>query len=238
MKHFLAIGTFIFVCASRQLAALDVGWELLDFAQMNRTSAPSFQSSYLQASHFSITSNILNENEYKSAHQTLSGNNWPQTPTPDLTKYFEATFTPSSGASIDFTTFQIPLWRETDVNDVGPRFWVLRSSRDGYVSNIGAPIDTLASDFALPLTANFDLSAFSGINAPLTFRLYGYAAPNASGSGGVHIDRYKVYLTATVVPEPSLIPLLLLGSLLIFWKCRNASQGAAASPSRQRRQAL
>jgi len=224
MKHPFALGTLILVCASQHLAAVDVGWELLDFAQTNRTSVPSFQSSYLTASNFSITSNITNENEYKSAHQTLSGNNWPQTPTPDLTKYFEVTFTPSLGATIDFTTFQIPLWRETDVNDVGPRFWSLRSSRDGYISDIGTSIDTITSDFSHPLTAYFDLSSFSGVDSPLTFRLYGYAAPNTSGSGGVHIDRYKVYLTATVVPEPSLTHLLFLGLFLILWRRMRAEQ--------------
>ncbi|NTW53689.1 MAG: hypothetical protein HGB15_02765 [Chlorobaculum sp.] len=121
--------------------------------------------------------------------------------------YFTFTITANPGYQIDFTNFAFNGQR----NAAGPSSFVLRSSVDGYTSNIGAVITTSTSG----TTYTIDLSAtnFQNVGA-ITFRLYGYNA--TSPFGQYSINDYVLNGTAAAVPEPGAIALLGVGSLLMF----------------------
>jgi endonuclease I/endonuclease/exonuclease/phosphatase family metal-dependent hydrolase len=103
----------------------------------------------------------------------------------DADDYYEITLTPNSGYEIDFTSFSFDERR----SGTGIRNWAVRSSLDSYASDISSgsvPDDT---NFR---TQTVDLSGttYQGINAAITFRIYGYGAE--AGTGTWRIDNLTV----------------------------------------------
>ena len=76
----------------------------------------------------------------------------------------------------------------------GPTELVIRSSSDGYSSNIGSM--AVGTGFS---GLNIGLS-LTGIEATTSFRIYAYSAPSASG--GLRLDNLKINGTVTLVPLP------------------------------------
>lgn len=104
--------------------------------------------------------------------------------------YFEIALAPEAGYAFSLTSLQFSTQRSA----TGPQRGELRSSLDGFQSAIGSPI---AHPTALAPVGPFDLSsaAFQSLSAPVTFRLYGYAASSASGT--LRIDNIALTGTAT-----------------------------------------
>jgi hypothetical protein len=94
--------------------------------------------------------------------------------------YFEFTITPLNGANLDINEIAFGERR----NASGIREFTLRSSLDGYASNIitpvGVPDDGNTRAHKLAIGASFDAIASS-----ITFRLYGYFSETSTGRWGI-----------------------------------------------------
>ena len=91
--------------------------------------------------------------------------------------YIQFTVTPNSGFYFSLTSF-VFAW---DRSATGPNSVALRSSIDGYGSNIGSITGLAASQ----TTGNtITISGISTITTATTFRLYGYGGTGTTGTGG------------------------------------------------------
>lgn len=110
----------------------------------------------------------------------------------DLNKYFEVTVTPASGFSLDLSDIKFLVQRSGQ----GIRQYAVRSNRDNYAANLPASITPSNTDLQVVATNIFQvvdastsaetgskvtLTGFTAINAPVTFRFYGF---NAEATGG------------------------------------------------------
>jgi hypothetical protein len=98
----------------------------------------------------------------------------------DANDYFEFTLTPNSGAAISFISAGITLQNSA----TGPLAnWVLRSSKDGFSSDIGS-----LSSNSTGILNSVDLSApaFQNINTAITFRIYAWGASSGTGTFSVN----------------------------------------------------
>lgn len=131
---------------------------------------------------------------------SINAYGWTTGSTPGANDYYTFTITPDSGFKVSFTNIQYNVQRDGD----GPTTGVVRSSLDGFTSNIGSP-------FAITTTATaqtIDLSgaAYQNLTSPIEFRIYGY---NASGFFGTFRLQYssagapgvQVNGSVAVVPE-------------------------------------
>ena len=96
-------------------------------------------------------------------------------PTFDVNDYFEFTLNPNSGAAINFLNFSYT----AQASATGPTSFVLRSSVDGFIANIGTPTAT-------GVTIGLSAAAYQGIIAPITFRIYGWAASSTTGTFSIN----------------------------------------------------
>jgi hypothetical protein len=97
----------------------------------------------------------------------------------DLTQYIEFTITPNAGFQISISSVVFLYQR----SGTGPRTYALRSSFDGYVSNLGGAL--AGADVTTTQTFNFAFSALTpACNVPITFRLYAYNSEATGGTGG------------------------------------------------------
>jgi len=94
--------------------------------------------------------------------------------------YFEFTITPSNGTTLDIN--EIAFGERRNAN--GIREFTLRSSLDGYTSNIISPVsvpdDGNTRAHKLAIGASFD-----AITSSITFRLYGYFSETSTGRWGI-----------------------------------------------------
>lgn len=104
-----------------------------------------------------------------NANNRYNANGW-NTVSIDLTAYFEWTLTPDTGCEIDFTSFVYTSQRSNNSIDN----FALRSSVDGFVADIGAPVFN-------GTTINLSAGAYQNINSAITFRFYAWGA-GASGN--------------------------------------------------------
>jgi hypothetical protein len=113
----------------------------------------------------------------------------------DLGIYFEVTLTPQTGYSVDFTGITFTSQR----SGTGIRTYVVRSSADGYTTNLPASINPANAQLSVESgnvffrtsdantaaqngsTITLSGAPFTARETPLTFRIYGY---NAEASGG------------------------------------------------------
>ncbi|MGE8343226.1 MAG: heparin lyase I family protein [Flavobacterium sp.] len=100
-------------------------------------------------------------------------------------QYFEFNLQPASGYKIDFSNLTFTA-RKGNIADPGT--YVMRSSVDGFASDITPP-QTFSGTAATLLT--YDLSPLSNIKAPITFRLYWYGSDKISGTPLVGIDDFS-----------------------------------------------
>jgi hypothetical protein len=95
----------------------------------------------------------------------------------DFTKYYQFSITPNGGFNMNLSavTFQ------TQRSNTGPATWVLRSSLDGYASNIatGSVPTAFAQQTSGVLTSN---PAYQGISSETIFRIYGLSATSTGGT--------------------------------------------------------
>lgn len=148
-----------------------------------------------------VTASNLTKNGFttSSGAGSFRGNDWPLgatngsstfTGSIDPTKYIEFTLTAATGQTFSNPKVRFDLYRSS----TGPRQWAWRSSLDNYASNIvldsvGASVTQAAgvmtlTDVAQAFTGNMFQLNQSNLTT-ITFRLYGYNAEAATGTGGL-----------------------------------------------------
>ena len=147
----------------------------------------------------SLGSSILS-GAYNGGTVYFGEDGWP-TGGLDANAYLQFTLTPNSGKLLSITVLSMHIRRSTTgtPSGSGPNNWALRSSLDGYSSNITSGIlstnSTPAINISLPVS-------FLNLTTTVGFRLYGYNA-TVSPSGGLNRFVYD-NITATgslILPE-------------------------------------
>lgn len=119
--------------------------------------------------------NRLGGQDWFDAGDTAAGTTLAESVTGN--DYIQFTVTPNSGFYFSLTSF-VFAW---DRSGTGPNSVALRSSIDGYGSNIGVVSGLPASQSTGNTIA---ISGISTITTATTFRLYGYGATGTAGTGG------------------------------------------------------
>lgn len=104
---------------------------------------------------------------------------WPTGTTINTNMYIEFTLTPNAGYTLNLSSINLTLRRSTTGSPAGsgPRAWALRSSLDGFSTNITAQtLTTSATMVSVPLGG-----IYNNLYSPITFRLYGYDVFNNPG---------------------------------------------------------
>jgi gliding motility-associated-like protein len=114
--------------------------------------------------------------------------------------YYEITITPDAGYSIDFSTIT---W-DADRSGTGPQNWYMRSSLDGYSSDIGS--GTNPSSFGGQSVSTG--ASFDNITSAVTFRIYNTnvssSSCNCTSGGSIRIDNLTFNGTVNVAcSDPS-----------------------------------
>lgn len=104
---------------------------------------------------------------------------WPTATTIDTNTYLEFTLTPNAGYTLNLSSIDFNIRRSTtgSPQGAGPRMWALRSSLDGFASDITARTLTTS-----PTTTSVSLGgAYVNLPGAITFRVYGYDVFNNPG---------------------------------------------------------
>lgn len=159
------------------------------------------------------------------ANNRFNTRSWDASPAVNTGKYIYFTLTPDAGYAIDFTSF---VYTGTS-SGTGPTGLTIRSSVDGYSSNIGTPATTGAS---ISLTG----AAYQNITSPITFRVYATGATDATGTYSINDFTFygtmRVLCTSptaiefasqpTIVAQNAVMP-----PVLVRAKCSNGMVAAA-----------
>lgn len=121
----------------------------------------------------------------------------------DLNDYFEISFQPDAGYSLNLTEFSFK-YRKGHANS--PTNYAVRYSVDSFASNLatGTQTDTFQ-------TATVALSD-TGLTGLIRFRIYGWGA--AASNRPMIVD--DINLQGSVIPEPGLLALMSLSPLLLM----------------------
>ena len=158
---------------------------------------------------------------FSSSFFLLGGepNLWNTGSTVNTNQYVEFAVQPGAGFQVDFTNLQLNAKQDETQLDL-----VLRSSVDGFTSNLGTQV-SLTDSFN---TYSFDLSSLAPQTGPVQFRLYGLNADsstifffgensaNVAGGGFVALngDITATGGGAVSTPEPSgIVSLMAVGAL-------------------------
>ncbi|MFN6298097.1 MAG: PEP-CTERM sorting domain-containing protein [Microcystis sp.] len=150
---------------------------------------------------------------------SLGSGGWNTGSTVDTNQYVEFAVQPGAGFQVDFTNLQLDARHDENQLNL-----VLRSSVDGFTSNLGTQV-SLTTSFN---TYSFDLSSLAPQTGPVQFRLYGlnansfgvyfYAGNSANVAGGGFValngDITPTGGGAVSTPEPSgIVSLIAVGAL-------------------------
>ena len=100
-------------------------------------------------------------------------------------QYFEFKLQPANGYKIDFSNLKFTARKG---NTADPSIFVMRSSLDGFTTDITAPQSFLGTS-ATPLA--YDLSPLSNVQSPITLRLYWYGSNRTGGTPLIGIDDFS-----------------------------------------------
>ena len=178
------------------------------------TGAPTSTAPGVSGSTFirDAADNTFYDNTAGNPAPDTNSSDWTTAATPDLTRYYTFTVTPASGGSSwKGITLDVANFDAADIND-GPTLFAVRSSLDGFTSNLLTGTVGMAFTTA---TAALNVTASS----PVEYRIYGYGAGTTGGL--LQVDNVALTLTAPV-PEPSAWMALGLGFLAVVVLRRRA----------------
>jgi len=110
-------------------------------------------------------------------------------------KYFYFTITPNSGYEINFSSFKYT----GEASNTGPTNATLRSSEDGFTSDIGT---ATISKTPTETTINLSNTSFQGIDSAIEFRLYAWGATNVNGTFSVNDFSFEGHVYDSSCPKP------------------------------------
>lgn len=176
MKPFLFSPKFIFGIAFSLVGCLLQAQVFSnDISDANPSSANPFTAGQVVDPNITVSgigrgSGINGDN----AANRYSANSW-NTPSIDLTAYFEFTLTPVDGYAINFSSFTYT----GQASGTGPTNFAFRSSLNNFTTDIGSPGAS---------GGNIDLSddIFQDIESSITFRLYGWGGSMTVGTFSVN----------------------------------------------------
>src|SRR5690606_27469011 len=131
-----------------------------------------------------------------NANDRYNANSW-NTPSIDLTAYFEFTLTPNTGYQINFINFSFASQR----SNTGPQNFVIRSSASNYLTDIHTYTSTI---IATPFTTTISLAnpTYQNITTPITFRIYAWGATDPGGTYSINDFVFNGTVVSTCVnPE-------------------------------------
>lgn len=144
-------------------------------------------------------------------------------------QFFQFTTTPTPGFELDLTSLTFDAGRGGGST---PRGFVLRSSLDGFASDIATGTIPTVQPTLTPFSIDLSGISFQGITSALTFRIYGFT-PSAPLVGVFYDDLTLngTVVSAQAVSEPGTLTMVgmgLLGLLGFSWRCRRtrAAQNA------------
>lgn len=117
-------------------------------------------------------------------------------PAPGGTTYFETTITPSTGYKIVLTG--VNTGHTSTMN--GPTVLSLRSSIDGYMSDLSTASVTFGVPWTLVTFSGISLTA--GVDMPVTLRIYGSVGLGSTNTANWRIDDLKITYTSTLGVVP------------------------------------
>lgn len=196
-------------------AAIVAGW-----SQFNASTATYPRAANTVGANITSTGlNTAGIHRLASPDFTLGGDNggWNTSGTVNTNQYVEFAVQPGAGFQVDFTNLQLNAKHDDTQLDL-----VLRSSVDGFTSNLGTTVSlTTASN-----TYSFDLSSLAPQTGPVQFRLYGLNADsstvfffgenstNVAGGGFVALNGDITPTPTVSTPEPSgIVSLIAVGAL-------------------------
>jgi len=157
--------------------------------------------------------------DFKLGDASGGTEHWNTGSTVNPSQYVEFAVSPSAGFQVDFTNLQLNARHDEFQLDL-----VLRSSVDGFTSNLGTQVNLTTSSN----TYSFDLSSLAPQTSPVQFRLYGLNAnsftvffyggnsANVAGGGFVALngDITPTGGGGVSTPEPSgIVSLIAVGAL-------------------------
>jgi len=119
---------------------------------------------------------------------------WTSASSPNPNDFIVWTITPNSCYEVDFTSLVFEFQRSGN----GPQNIALRSSLDGYASNIWSlsNLSVNVQTVTIPLSA----TVFQDLTSAITFRLYGWNASNDGGSFSINSFQFNGQVNALVPP--------------------------------------
>lgn len=113
-----------------------------------------------------------------SSAGTFSAKGWTTGSAVDLEDYFTFSVSPASGCTLTLTKLVLDERRSGS----GITHWSVRSSLDGFNSDLAAFAVPDNSDTRADQTIALPAADFTGLAAPVEFRIYGYGAESAAGT--------------------------------------------------------
>ncbi len=137
--------------------------------------------------------------EETGASNRFNVEDWPTGSSLSSNDFIAWTLTPSSCFEIDFASLVFECQRTGN----GPQNIALRSSLDGYTTNIWSlsNVTTSAQTVTIPLNA----AAFQNITTAITFRLYGWNAGNDGGAFSINSFQFNGQVNGLTAPSAGTI---------------------------------
>jgi hypothetical protein len=188
MKKYCTLILFLLSVSSSVLG------QVVRFSFTGATGTPVTFPADAQPSNGSVTDFSRNGVTAITSTDNFGASAW-NVPSLDLSKYFSFTVSANGGFVLNLTSFELDEIR----SGTGPTQWVLRSSRDGFSTDLGTYTNTgttLLTNRVIALNENF-----YNVSGNIEFRIYAFGASSAAGTW--RLDNVELFGT---ISTPDITP--------------------------------